>query len=212
MSTVRTRFDTKGKTHPAGEGVFVVRLTDLARFPHRPSRPSSNYKLQPFTLQHERDLASLASLPFTLAYRARRPLYPLNLRVTQGTLKLHVGGYVWETRVGGSASARIGFWGATPVVQPSGADQVAVTLGNADVEIGGLTISDPLTQAEVQALRDACEELADAVGKQTQASAFAIALSGLVVENGEGSSVVGHAVEAEIVPCIIGEQWIHEVT
>jgi hypothetical protein len=38
-------------------------------------------KLQPFTLQHERDLASITPLPFTLAYRARRPLYPLNLRV-----------------------------------------------------------------------------------------------------------------------------------
>ena len=83
MSTVRTRFDTKRKTHPAGEGVFVVRLTDLARFPHRTSRPSTNYKLQPFTLQHERDLASIAPLPFTLSYRARRPLYPLNLRVNE---------------------------------------------------------------------------------------------------------------------------------
>ena len=51
----------------------------------------------------------------------------------------------------------------TPVVQPSGADQAAVTLGNTDGEIGGLTISDPPTQAEVQALRDACEELADDV-------------------------------------------------
>jgi hypothetical protein len=43
-----------------GEGLFVVRLNDLARFPHRTSRPSTNYKLQPFTLQHERDLASIA--------------------------------------------------------------------------------------------------------------------------------------------------------
>jgi hypothetical protein len=36
-----------------------------------------------------------------------------------------------------------------------------VTLGNADGEIAGLTISDPPTQGEVQALRDKCEELAD---------------------------------------------------
>jgi hypothetical protein len=43
------------------------------------------------------------------------------------------------------------------------ADQAAVTLGNVDGEIGGLTISDPPTQAEVQALRDKCEELADDV-------------------------------------------------
>jgi len=38
-----------------------------------------------------------------------------------------------------------------------------VTLGNTDGEIGGLVISDPPTQAEVQALRDKCEELADDV-------------------------------------------------
>jgi hypothetical protein len=87
----------------------------------------------------------------------------LVLNVTQGTLKRHTGGYIWETQFGGSASARIGFWGAAPVVQPSGAEQAAVTLGNTDGAIGGLTISDPPTQAEVQALRDACEELADDV-------------------------------------------------
>ena len=43
------------------------------------------------------------------------------------------------------------------------ADTTGVTLGNADGEIAGLTISDSPTQAEVQALRDACEELADDV-------------------------------------------------
>jgi len=32
-----------------------------------------------------------------------------------------------------------------------------------DAAIGGLTISDPPTQAEVQAHRDKCEELADDV-------------------------------------------------
>ena len=32
-----------------------------------------------------------------------------------------------------------------------------------DGEIAGLTISDPPTQAEIQALRDKCEELADDV-------------------------------------------------
>jgi len=43
----------------------------------------------------------------------------------------------------------------TPVVQLSGAAQ-AVTLGNTDGAIGGLTICDPLTQAEVRALRGMC--------------------------------------------------------
>jgi hypothetical protein len=87
----------------------------------------------------------------------------LILNVSTGDVKRHAGSYSWETQIGGSASARIGFWGATPVVQPSGADQAAVTIGNADGEIGGLTISDPPSQAEVQALRDKCEELADDV-------------------------------------------------
>jgi len=77
----------------------------------------------------------------------------LLLNVATGTLKRHAGDYVWETQIGGSASARIGFWGATPVVQPSGAAQAAVMLGNTNGEIGGLTISDPPTQAEVEALK-----------------------------------------------------------
>lgn len=41
--------------------------------------------------------------------------------------------------------------------------QAAVTLGNTDNEIGGLTISVGYSQVEVQALRDKCEELADDV-------------------------------------------------
>jgi len=86
----------------------------------------------------------------------------LILNVTQGTLKRHAGGYSWESIVG-ATGGKIGFWGVAPVVQPAGAGQAAVTLGNSDGEIGGLTISDPPTQAEVQALRDACEELADDV-------------------------------------------------
>ncbi len=60
-----------------------------------------------------------------------------------------------------AASQKIEFRGATPVVQRSGAGQAAVTLGNTDNEIGGLTIGATYSQAEVQALRDKCEELAD---------------------------------------------------
>ena len=48
-------------------------------------------------------------------------------------------------------------------VKPSEASQTAVTLGNTDGDIGGLTISAAYSQAEVQALRDKCEELADDV-------------------------------------------------
>jgi hypothetical protein len=86
----------------------------------------------------------------------------LILNVMQGTLKRHGGSYDWQTVVG-AASGKIGFYGVTPVTQPAGADQAAVTLGNVEGEIGGLTISDPPTQAEVQALRDKAEELADDV-------------------------------------------------
>jgi hypothetical protein len=106
----------------------------------------------------------------------------LVLSVTTGTVKCHAGGYVWETQIGGSASARVGFWGATPVAQPSGAVQAAVTLQNLGA-IGGLTISDPPTQVEVQALRDKCEELADDV---RALSALAHALRGALVAGGGG--------------------------
>jgi len=109
----------------------------------------------------------------------------LLVNVTTGQLKAHAGRLVWKTvhlpvaggtlddganvavgtgtgtKIGAAVSQKLGFWGVTPVVQPSGADQAAVTLGNADGEISGLTISDPPTRAEVQALRDKCEELAD---------------------------------------------------
>lgn len=47
--------------------------------------------------------------------------------------------------------------------QQAGAGQAAVTLGNTDNAIGGLTISAAYSQAEVQALRAACEVLADDV-------------------------------------------------
>jgi hypothetical protein len=84
----------------------------------------------------------------------------LIFNVTQGTMKRHAGGFDWQIVVG-ATGGKIGFYGVTPVTQPAGADQAAVTLGNVDSAIGGLTISDPPTQAEVQALRDKCEELAD---------------------------------------------------
>ncbi|MBN2507025.1 MAG: hypothetical protein JXQ71_10055 [Verrucomicrobia bacterium] len=60
----------------------------------------------------------------------------------------------WDAKVAQGA----GFRGKS-----SGVDQNAVTLGNTDSKIAGLTISDPPTQAELQALREKCEELADDV-------------------------------------------------
>jgi hypothetical protein len=68
-----------------------------------------------------------------------------------------------------------------PATRADWTDQAAVTLGNVDGEIGGLTISDPPTQAEVQALRDKCEELADDV---RALSALMHALRGALVALG----------------------------
>lgn len=67
------------------------------------------------------------------------------------------------TKFGTATTQKLGLWGVTPVTQPAGSGQAAVTLGNTDNEIGGLTISAAYSQAEVQALRDKTEELADDV-------------------------------------------------
>jgi hypothetical protein len=58
---------------------------------------------------------------------------------------------------------------------------LAHELVNTDGAIGGLTISDPPTQLEVQALRDKCEELADDV---LALSTLVHALRGALVGSG----------------------------
>jgi hypothetical protein len=95
---------------------------------------------------------------------------PLNLRVAGA-------GYNPTYATGG----KIGFYGATPVTQPAGAGPAAVTLGNTDNAIGGLSIGAACSQAEVQALRDKCEELADDV---RALSALVHALRGALVAVG----------------------------
>lgn len=64
-------------------------------------------------------------------------------------------GSTWQNEF--SAAGKVGFFGTTPVVKAT------ISFGNTDNEIGGLTISAAYSQAEVQALRDKCEELADDV-------------------------------------------------
>jgi len=150
----------------------------------------------------------LQILPAFLAADPTSGTFPtgyLLVNVTTAQLKIHAGSLVWKTvhlpvaggtlddganvavgtgtgtKIGTAVSQKLGFWGATPVTQPSGADQAAVTLGNTDGEIGGLTISDPPTQAEVQALRDKCEELADDV---RALATLVHALRGAVVAQG----------------------------
>lgn len=65
------------------------------------------------------------------------------------------------SQIGTASTQKLSLFGVAPTAQPVGAEQAAVTLGNTDGAISGLTFSDPPTQAEAQALRDACETLAD---------------------------------------------------
>jgi hypothetical protein len=66
------------------------------------------------------------------------------------------------TAVSNAPTGRINIGPASGKVYAD-ANQAATVMGNANNEIGGLTISAAYSQAEVQALRDKCEELADDV-------------------------------------------------
>ena len=72
-------------------------------------------------------------------------------------------GAITGLKLGSGVGDKLAVYGHTPITQPSGAGQAAVTLGNTDNEIGGLTISAAYSQSEIQALRDKTEELADDV-------------------------------------------------
>lgn len=61
----------------------------------------------------------------------------------------------WQQEI--AAQNKVAFFGAAP------AAKTTVTLVNADNAIGGLTVSMAYSQAEMQALRNKCEELADDV-------------------------------------------------
>lgn len=58
-------------------------------------------------------------------------------------MKRHAGSYSWEITLGAGTSAKVGFHGATPTAQRSGAAQAAVTYASQ-------TLSDPPTQAQIQ--------------------------------------------------------------
>jgi hypothetical protein len=79
--TIRARYDTKRQTHPADSEVWVVLREDLAMRSDDMSPPNKTFKLQPFLLQSEFDLAEVDATSITLQKRAFRPLAPLNLRV-----------------------------------------------------------------------------------------------------------------------------------
>lgn len=104
------------------------------------------------------------ALYFASAWTFITPATGAVLYSTEDKQQMRWTGSAWVpvlAKIGLATTDTIGLYGVTPVAQPAGADQAAITLGNTDGEIGGLTFSNPPTQAECQALRDKCEELAD---------------------------------------------------
>lgn len=79
--TIRARYDTKRRAHPANTEAWVVLRDDLAMRSEDMTPPDKTFKLQPFLLQSEFDLAQVDPVTITLQKRAYRPLAPLNLRV-----------------------------------------------------------------------------------------------------------------------------------
>lgn len=69
-------------------------------------------------------------------------------------------GTVTGSQLGTAPAQKLGLWGVAPVVQPSGADQAVVALTSSAATISGLSVSDPPTQAEVQAIRDETAKVA----------------------------------------------------
>ena len=87
------------------------------------------------------------------------------------------------SKLGTAATQKLGFYNATPVVQPSGATQGLVTVANVNGAIAALTVGASYVQAEVVALRDATEALADdvrAVGDLALALRTAMVNLGLI--------------------------------
>jgi len=93
---------------------------------------------------------------------------PLNLGVgalTTGSQTISDGynvvlGTTTGTQFGTATTQKLSFYGKTPIVQPSGAAQAAVTLWDTPNAIGSLSISATYIQSEHQALRNDCESLA----------------------------------------------------
>lgn len=55
------------------------------------------------------------------------PIGYLILNVSDGGLKRHAGSLSWEVQVGGGATAKVGFHGATPTAQRANANQAEAT-------------------------------------------------------------------------------------
>lgn len=79
--TIRARYDTRRKTHPANAEVWVVLRDELGTRSEDMSPPDKTFKFQPFLPQSEFDLAEVDPVTITLQKRGYRPLAPLNLCV-----------------------------------------------------------------------------------------------------------------------------------
>jgi hypothetical protein len=79
--TIRARYDTKRQTHAVDTEAWLILRDDLAMRSDDMSPPEKTFKLQPFLLASEYDLALVDPNPITLQRRAFRLLAPLNLRV-----------------------------------------------------------------------------------------------------------------------------------
>ncbi len=106
------------------------------------------------------------ALYFASAWTFITPATGAVLYSTEDKQPMRWSGSAWVpalAKIGLATTDTIGLYGVTPVAQPAGADQAAVTMGNTNGEISGLSFSSPPTQGECEALRDKCEELADDV-------------------------------------------------
>jgi hypothetical protein len=81
LLAIRARYDTKRQTHDVDSEAWLILREDLALRVQGMTPPEITYKLQPFLLQSEYDLALVTPVSMTLQQRAYRPMAPLNLRV-----------------------------------------------------------------------------------------------------------------------------------
>jgi len=79
--TIRARYDTRRQTHSVDAEVWVVLAEDLPMRADVVTPPERFFKLQPFLLQSEYDLAEIDPVSVIFQRRAYRPLAPMNLRV-----------------------------------------------------------------------------------------------------------------------------------
>jgi hypothetical protein len=85
IKVLRARFGTRRRTHAVGVEVFVLAIGQNPPLTHElawnPSVSTARFKVQPFLLQSELDLAYCPPIALTVQRRAYCPPPPINLRV-----------------------------------------------------------------------------------------------------------------------------------